>query len=295
VVQPNLKPLPKLKSDRPSGFRSQEEQDGFCEALVELGKAKGVLSPAAWSSTIIKNINAGESCQYLVEYRQGQQVGSSEKQEWEIAPGQPYERFISYLAKRLKKIEMTDEQAIAAAHQQLKNVHLARSLWESCKRYIAKYSDDWEKQKQLGVQSAYLPPELLPQRKVSLEQAAGAIASLQSGCVQLQLAESATAEEKPAELEPTKEKPADPEPAITLQALQEKQDSPVIAPLARIMAQKMGYRIEEGLILPAEGMPSIDSLQLLLANPLTAPKVQRLLDAHPEWGFFIEEGEILDF
>ena len=102
---------------------------------------------------------------------------------------------------------MTDEQAIVTAHQQLKDVNLARSLWESCKRCFAKYSDDWEKQKQLGVQNTYLPPELLPEREVSLEQVGNAIASLQTGCPQLQAVE-------PAELEPTEEQPIDPESEI---------------------------------------------------------------------------------
>jgi hypothetical protein len=307
VVQDDLKPLPRLKSsDRPSGFRSQEEQDGFREALVELGKAKGVLSPAAWSSTIIKSINAGESCQYLVEYREGQQVGSCEKQEWEVAPGQPYEGFVSYLAKNLKKNEMTDSQAIVAAHQQLKNVNLARSLWESCKRAIVNLGEDRERQKQLGVQNAYLPPSLLPQRKVSLEQAAGALATLQSGCVQLQALEPATAEKKPAELtsaaaelEPAEEQPAELEPATTRQKIQEQLNSPHKARVifARIQAEKLGYRVEADLVLPAgEEIPSLEYLASLLTNPITASRVERLLDAHPEWGFWIDAaGEIQDF
>jgi hypothetical protein len=96
---------------------------------------------------------------------EGQQVGSSEKQEWEIAPGQVFSQFILYLATRLKEAEMTDEQAIAAAHRQLSNTNKAKSHWESFKRCIAKRQDDWEKQKQLGVSNAYLPPELLPERK----------------------------------------------------------------------------------------------------------------------------------
>ena len=297
VVQDDLKPLPKLKSDRPSGFHSDAERDGFYQALLELGKTQGKKSPVSWSFTIIKSIDAGEPCHYLSEYREGQQVGSFEKQEWEVAPGQVFPGFISYLTARLKKAGHTDEQAITAAHQQLKDVNLARSLWESCKRYIAKYSDDWEKQKQLGVQNAYVPPELLPQREVSSEQVGSMIASLQSGCVQLQLAESATAEEKPAELEPTKEKLSDPEPEIvTPQWLQQRLDSsPAQASLARTLARKFGYCIEEGLVFPAEGMPSVDNLRSLLTNPLTAPNVKRLIDAHPEWGFLIEAGEIHDF
>jgi hypothetical protein len=218
-------------------------------------------------------------------------VGSCEKQEWEIAPGQVFPRFISYLTTKLKKAEMTDEQAIVTAHQQLKDVNLARSLWESCKRCFAKYQDDWEKQKQLGVQNAYVPPELMPEREVSFEQAVGAIASLQTGCAQLQAAEL-------AELEPAEEKLTDPEPQIiSPQWLQQNLDSsPVKASLARILARKWGYRIEEGLVLPAEGMPSVEYLRSLLSNSIMAPKVKRLVDAHPEWGFYLDEfGELWGF
>jgi hypothetical protein len=65
VVQTNLKPLPKLKSDseallqsadRVSGFRSDAERDAFYQALLELGKTKGVRSPAAWSTKIVKSM-----------------------------------------------------------------------------------------------------------------------------------------------------------------------------------------------------------------------------------------------
>jgi hypothetical protein len=186
---------------------------------------------------------------------------------------------------------MTDEQAIMTAHQQLKNVNLARSLWESFKRCIANRREDWEQQKQLGVQNPYLPSELLPEREVSFEQAVGAIASLQSDCPQLPPVE-------PAKLEPNEEESTDPEPEIiSPQWLQKNLDSsPAQASLARTLARKWGYRIEEGLVLPAEGMPSVEYLRSLLSNSIMAPKVKRLVDAHSEWGFWIDEaGEIQDF
>jgi hypothetical protein len=187
---------------------------------------------------------------------------------------------------------MTDEQAIVTAHQQLKDVNLARALWESCKRCLAKYQDDWEKQKQLGVQNAYVPPELLPEREVSFEQAVGAIASLQSDCVQLPAV-------KPAELEPVKEEPIDPELELTnLATLQQELNSaPLLqASLIRMKARKWGYRIEEGLVLPAEGIPSVEYLRSLLSNSMMAPKVKRLVDSHPEWGFYLDElGELWGF
>ncbi len=314
VLQPNVTPLPKLKSDRPSGFTSNEERDAFYYVLVELGKSKGAKSPVGWSAAIIKSIDAGEPCQYLIEFRAGQPLGIGEKQEWESAPGQPFQRFIGYLRRKLQYKDMTDEQAIAAAHRQLKDVNLARSLWESFKRSIAKYGDDWEKQKPLGVANAYLPPELLPDREVSVEQLVATMTSLEAGCVQLQgLAESG---ENSISLSPKLEhSPVDPDPMTSvgqvclglsssviepkqwsMAELQEKLNRPVSASLARMLASEMGYRVEEGLVLPESEIPSVEHLRSLLNNSITASKVERLVAAHPEWGFWIDEsGELHDF
>ena len=328
-TQDDLKSLPKLKSDRvplvpsaerASGFVSNEERQGFYQVLLELGKTKGVRSPVAWSAAIIKSIDKGEPCQYLTEYRSCLLVGACEKQEWEIAPGQPYEQFVTYLKTKNKKTGMTDEEAIAAAHHFLKDVNLAKSLWESCKRAIAKYQEDWEQQKRIGVQNAYLPPELLPERHVSLEEVADAMESLQTGCGQLQgLAESTEnstllstePEEAEAELEPTKEllsEPAtelgsvgesEPEEKPTMAQLQDKLNSPLGAALTRMMVKanpSWGYRIEDDLVLPVEGAPSLEHLQSLLDNKITDQRVQRLINQNPDWGFLIDEkNQLWDF
>jgi hypothetical protein len=243
-------------------------------------------------------------------------------------------------------------------YQQLKDVNLARAQWESCKRSIVRYSEEWEKQKQLGVSNAYLPPELLPHREVSLEEVASAIASLQAGCVQLQgLVESAKlnsatvelepakeppsepvivepepvavvaadvtalepAKEPPSEpvivepepvavvaadvtaLEPAKELPSEPEP-VSVNELQEKLNSSfaLFKSLARTMAQELGYRIEEGLVLPTgEEMPDLEHLRSLLNTEnraVTAKKIQRLIEGNPQWGFYFDEfGELWGF
>jgi hypothetical protein len=363
LVQTDVKPLPKLKSDsialhsrtdRTSGFQSQAEREDFYQALLILGKTKGeVLSPVGWASAIVKGINAGEPCEYLNEYRRGELLGRCEQQEWEVAPGQPFEQFVTYLKTRSKKTGMTDEEAIASSYQQLKNVHLARAQWESFKRTIDRCAEDWEKQKRLGVSNAYVPPELLPDRKVSLEEAASAMASLQAGCIQLQvqgLAESAELNSATAELEPVKELPSEPaiaeletvtvvaaddlepakelpnesavvepepvaaddlEPAkelpselepVSVTELQEKLNSPfaLFKSLARTMAQELGYRIEEGLILPTgEEMPSLEHLRSLLNTEnrgVTVKKIQRLIEKNPQWGFYFDEfGELWGF
>jgi hypothetical protein len=276
----------------------------------------------------VKDIDAGKPCEYLNEYRAGLPLGRCEKQEWEVAPGKPHERFVTYLKTKIKKKWMTDEEAVAEAYKQLKNVDLARSHWESCKRSFVRHGDEWKKQKQLGVQNAYVPPELLPEREVSLEEVTSAMASLQGGCVQLPvqgLAESAKLNSATAELEPAKESviesaiaelepvttadaaaaddlepaviAADPEPdSISIAALQEKLDSRVHAPIARMMARNLGHRIEEDLVLPAGEIPPVEHLRSLLTSPTTAPRVKRLIEAHPDWGFWIDdEGEISDF
>jgi hypothetical protein len=318
TVQNDVKSVPKLKSDRASGFRSDEERDDFYQVLLELAKGKGVRSPAGWASAIVRSINAGEPCQYLSEYREGLQVGNCERQEWEISPGQPFPQFISYLKASLKKTGMSDQEAIAAAHHQLSDVNLARSQWESFKRTAVRCQEDWQRQQRLGVQNAYLPAELLPPREVSLEQAVIAMHTLQSNsaqvrelasstelslslaatepsqaCLPLELPEPAVEPEPRAaeDLEPA----AEPEP-MTVAELQEKLNLPVFAPLVRMMAPQLGYRVEDGLVLPAEGMPSLDLLRSLHHNPITKAKVERLVEVHPEWGFYIDgKGELRDF
>jgi hypothetical protein len=170
-----------------AGFESIEERDGFYHALLELGKHKSdVRSPAAWASRIVKSVNAGDPCEYLNEYRQGVPVGSFEKQEWEIAPGRPYDRFVSYLKRKFKANHLTDEQAVKAAFEALRDSNQAQALWLGFKGYIANLKENWDNQQALGVSSAYLPAELLPEREVSLEEAAVAMQELEGNCVSTQ-------------------------------------------------------------------------------------------------------------
>jgi hypothetical protein len=306
LSQDDMKPLPKLKSesvallrtplekpkasaDRSSGFRTEEERDGFYEALLELGKNQGKKSPVAWASAIVKSINAGDPCQYLNEYRSGLLVGSCEQQEWEAVPGQPYEQFVTYLKTRNKKTGMTDEEALALVHRQLEDTNVASSLWESCKRCIVRYQEEGEKQKQLGVSTPYVPPELLPSREVSVEQAAIALQSLSSN--------SSSEEELalPAVSEPAPVKESSPEPSPTLIDLQTHLNSlPLQASAVRIIVKanpQWGYRVDADLklVLPVEDQPPLDYLQWLLDNKPTAGRARQLIYRNPEWGLFIDE------
>jgi hypothetical protein len=167
------------------GFNSQQEKDGFYQALVELGKQKTqVLSPVGWANNIIKDINAGGLCEYLFEYRRGEPLGMCEKQEWEIAPGQVYPRFLGFLRARLKTTQMSPQQSIAAAHRALRNKGEASELWESFKRTVVNFADQWERDKAMGLSGSYVPPELLVEAEVTIDEAAKAMQLLQSNSVQ---------------------------------------------------------------------------------------------------------------
>jgi hypothetical protein len=107
-----------------------------------------------------------------------------EKQEWEIAPGQVYPRFLGFLRARLKTTQMSPQQSITAAHRALRNKGEASELWESFKRTVVNFADQWERDKAMGLSSSYIPPELLVEAEVTIDEAALAMQLLQSNSVQ---------------------------------------------------------------------------------------------------------------
>jgi hypothetical protein len=184
AVQSTVKYV-KVPEDLLKGFESAKERDDFYQELLSLGRNKsGIHSPVGWAANIIKSINAGGVCEYLKEFRLGVPVGTCEKQEWEIVPGKPLPQFVSYVTRRLRTNQQTNEQALAAAHKLLKDPNAAADLWNSCKRTIQKTSDQWKRDEAMGVNTPYLPPELLPEKEVELKDAAKAIIQLQSASIQ---------------------------------------------------------------------------------------------------------------
>jgi hypothetical protein len=185
VVVPQVTVKHVKQDDLLKGFKSAKERDDFYQELLSLGRNKSnIHSPVGWAANIIKDINAGGVCEYLTEYRLGVPVGTCEKQEWEILPGKPLPQFVSYLKRRFRTNLHTDEQALAAAHKALKDPNAAADLWNSCKRTIQKTSDQWKRDEAMGVNTPYLPPELLPEKEVELKDAAKAIIQLQSASIQ---------------------------------------------------------------------------------------------------------------
>lgn len=310
VTQSNVTPLPQRKVNY---FASPEEKEGFYRALLQLGQHKsGVYSAPGWASSIIKGIEEGIPCIYLQEFRQGLAVGSCELREWELTPGEPFPELVNYLKRRLMGWGMTPEQAITEAFKQLRDAKVGAKLWESFKLEVLNRNEEWQKQRRLGVSSAYLPPELLPQPEVPVVPVAQALQELQMGCVQMKglatqvqvsLPAGDEVEELPA-LEPGEEAAAEfpageeePEP-MTLMDLQEKLNSR-FASAARMMIRQFpswGYELDEGLnlVLSADGKaPPVEYLQWLLENNQTRNRAITLINKHPEWGYSIDDEDQL--
>jgi hypothetical protein len=191
VVEPQSMLKYVKQNDLLKGFESAKERDDFYQELLSFGRNKsGIHSPVGWAASIIKDINAGGVCEYLKEYRLGLPVGNCEKQEWEIVPGKPLPQFVSYVKRRLRTNQQTNEQALAAAHKLLKDPNAAADLWNSCKRTIEKTSDQWKRDEAMGLKTPYLPPELLPEKEVKLKDAARAMEQLQSASIQCPASES---------------------------------------------------------------------------------------------------------
>lgn len=213
---------------------------------------------------------------------------------------------------------MTPEQAIDEAFKKLRDVNEASSLWESCKRTLANLQDEWEKQQALGVSSAYIPPELLPEREVAEEEAACAMHQLQANCVQvpalelngtdllpaaqpMSLPESAQTQEKALSTATAFESApgADLSEPMPLDKVQETLNRGRVGEtMARLWLRAnphWGYAIVDGLVVIENGSPlPLVHLQWLYdGGGVNRARVLRLLnEKKEEWGLCVEDDQV---
>jgi hypothetical protein len=157
------------------GFESRQELDDFYQALIELGKNTNVEKPSAWAGRIVKSVNAGDPCEYLAEFRRGEQVGTCDKAEWEAQPGVVYPKFESYLRSRLKLNHLSPEQTTSIVRDALRDRVKGRMLWQDFLHSLVHVEEERRRLEDRGVQGHRLPPELQERGQVSVEQAAGAL------------------------------------------------------------------------------------------------------------------------
>ena len=157
--------LLKLKAalDREIKLRNLEPADDlqkFQSELVQYAASQGKSSPEGWAHTVIKNHKNGEISPLWEDFIAGRELGSgsSIKREWEIEPGIPYTAFkeerIQYYIAKGEPIE----SATLKAGNDLRNPKIAQDLWSGFLRKSNRQADEALKQKEMGVQTPYLPP-----------------------------------------------------------------------------------------------------------------------------------------
>ncbi len=186
VQLPQDKPEPKPKPQKtPKGtkpnkkipenslYESHEQREAFKrDALTAFNNGVGhARNPMGLFYYIDKEIREGRSHAYFDEWKDGLPIGFGEKQEWEIAPGYPSPLFVQYLQEKLKNNYQSQEQALLAALNLLKDITQARMFWERFKGKLEGLRDDAEKCKANGFQ-VNIPTWLMELPEISLERAA---------------------------------------------------------------------------------------------------------------------------
>ena len=180
-VQSKPKPKPKKtpKGTKPKKtyskalWSTKEQLEQFRKALTValvngVGNARNI---TALVSYVINLITQGHSHIYWEEWSAGLEIGSSERHEWEAAPGQPYPKFVEYLVEKLIYPSESRSQALFRVGKILKDKTQARLYWRDFKRVIEVLRQDAEKAHAEGKQVA-LPVWFIERAEISLERAA---------------------------------------------------------------------------------------------------------------------------
>ena len=179
-VQSKPKPKPKKtpKGTKPKKtyskalWSTKEQLEQFRKALTlallnGVGNARNI---TALVSYVINLITQGHSHIYWEEWSAGLEIGSSERHEWEAAPGQPYPKFVEYLVEKLIYPSESRSQALFRVGKILKDKTQARLYWRDFKRVIEVLRQDAEKAHAEGQQVA-LPVWFIERAEISVERA----------------------------------------------------------------------------------------------------------------------------
>ncbi|HEY9653390.1 MAG TPA: hypothetical protein V6C95_22205 [Coleofasciculaceae cyanobacterium] len=278
------------------GFTSIEERDNFYNEVFELAKHKsGVLSPVSWTGAIMKSIAKGEPCIYLDEFRRGEKVGTCEQREWEIAPGRPYDNFVSYLIRKFQTIYNNVELATQAVFKALADINQARTLWSGYLLHLVNLDREWEKQSALGVSTPYIPPEVLPRKQVSVETAAAALANL----VQASTVNAICASQQRFAIAP--EVTVSEEPAVALEEMVSEEpavapqetviEEPAVAPQETVSEEQVSEETQAERRQQVLGL--INTQNELLKYPMTHAWVKTWVEENSDLVQFNEDGQVV--
>ena len=157
----------KLHSDRAAvnlaPWRSPQELSLFYAALVEaLPRTENAYSPEGLAKKIIRDMKRGLPSLYWEDFKQGKELGASQKKEWEQSLGVPYAEFVTFCIDETRGMyDNNAAESNAAAQIRVRNLirkpQDAKALWEAFKAQILRVGHQSQKMQELGVESQALP------------------------------------------------------------------------------------------------------------------------------------------
>lgn len=241
-------------------WESQEQLDEFQRALLDYFKLEGSPNPAAYAFRVIDGISKGILSPLWEDFINGVPLGDSQKvqRDWEISPGVPYPAFeeerVSYYVHKGEPIE----SAVAKARRELRNPLLAKDLWEGFLRKCDRVADEAIAAKKQGIQNPYLPPSFTDKPQVTKESVIEKLASL-----------------TPASIASSDSFPS--------------QDAAKTSPDGEKSSEKTTESQPEDI-----KVPSLKSLQKAYSSPFGKKLIEQQIANHPEWGYAIQEGQVVE-
>lgn len=245
-------------------WESQEQFEEFQRVLLDYFKNQGVDNPAGWVFRIVDGITKGLVSPFWDEFVAGIPLGASQKvkRDWEVEPGVPYPAFeeerIQYYLQKGEPLEV----AVARARSDLRNPVLGKDLWEGFLRKCDRMADEAIKAKQLGVSTPYLPPSFTNKPQVTTQSVIEKLSAIAQGAVPSAIA-----------------------PPFSLTS--STSDSPVDRSLEP-------HKVEDENSKSESNAPSLSALQKAFKTPMGRTLVKKQIAEHPEWGYGIVDGQIVD-
>ncbi|PSP18070.1 MAG: hypothetical protein BRC58_04735 [Cyanobacteria bacterium QS_8_64_29] len=242
-------------------WQSEQQLQAFQRALLEYAKQQGMRNPSAWAFKVIDGLTKGIHSPFWDEFAAGRPLGESQQvqREWEVAPGVPYPAFEEERIQYYRHKGEPLEAAVAKARADLRDPVLGQDLWDGFLRKCDRLADEAITAREAGVSHPALPSSFTERRQVTKESVMEKLARAGSPAASL-----------------TAETSSEGGGEDTAQASQRGTDG--------------------GSDTPADEaeVPSLEALRRAYRTPMGREYVERQIAAHPEWGYAIEGGEVVD-
>ena len=238
-------------------WESTAQLNEFQRRLLDYAKVQGYPNPSGWVFKVIDGITKGLVSPFWDEFVAGIALGESQKvkRDWEIEPGVPYPAFEEERIQYYVSKGEPLEAAVSKARHDLRNPVMGKDLWAGFLRKCDRIADEALAAKKMGVQNPYLPSSFTERPEITKESVMQKLAAVNP---QFSLTESRS--------EPLNERIL----AAEEKAADEKDNK------------------------SASDVPPLATLQEMCKTAIGRSLVSKQIAEHPEWGYEIVDGQVVD-